>query len=51
MNQVEEMKNDQNLFVPHSRLFILIGNEDYEARRQDEGYGGFVNLPAVKQDL
>ena len=39
------------MFVPDERVFLLIGNDTYENRRKEEGYGGFSDLPAVEQDI
>ena len=42
---------DFQCFVPAQRIAILIGNKDYSARRQENGYGGFTDLEAVDQDI
>ena len=37
--------------MPDDRVFVLIGNADYEKRRKEEGYAGFIDLPAAFDDL
>ena len=42
---------DDKRFVPDKRLYFLVGNKNYKARRDDEGYEGFGDLPAVLEDM
>lgn len=38
-------------FIPNERIFVLIGNADYEKRRKEKRYEEFSDLPAVYEDL
>ena len=51
LERAHSFQKAQKTFVPDQRLFFLIGNQDYSIRREAEGYDGFVDLPAVIEDI
>ena len=48
---LDRVKKKKAVFVPDKRIFVLVGNATYSTRREDEGYAGFSDLPAVYNDL
>ena len=48
---LDRVKKKKAVFVPDARIFVLVGNAIYSTRREEEGYQGFTDLPAVYNDL